>query len=911
MKKGALNMNWQRLLTLVFSIGIATVCASLWSSSILQAQTFAFKRTDFPGGSPSGTSDFIVTADFNGDGIPDVAHTDYSAFNQTVISVYLGKPDGSLGTATVVSVANAGSGWAPVALAAGDFNGDGKIDLAVANIKPPLDAEIVVLLGNGTGSFSMSSSKTTSLPSATVPNQLISADFNGDGKTDVAYVNGLLPQVVIASGDGTGGFATPSSYTTPFSSHFLATGDFNGDGKPDLAVTSDMPSTVSILLNTGNGFSSHSGIVLNSNFSTSTLDVIVSDFNGDKKPDLAVISLSLTDSVYSVIVLLGQGSGGFAAQNPVKLTQANGLAAGDFNGDGKIDLAVTGNGQSSDNTRPGLVILPGDGTGGFLQPLAVDSGNDSLERIVSADFNRDGHPDLACIASAGNFVAVFINTQGQSGGGGGGRAEVNVLIPIVLSSSGAKGSFYTSELTLTNRSSNSVDVSYYYNAAIGTGTGVASETLPPGTQKIYADAIAHLLDLGVPLPASGNRGGTLLIKFAGMSSPQEASATVRTTTVVSNGRAGLAYAGIADSSLLNAPAYLFGLRQNTTDRSNVAFINGGQDSTAGSIQLKVSVISGDPANPKSGETTVTLAPLGFQQISGILATYGMTNGYVRVERVSGTAPFYAYGVVNDQVNSDGSFIPPILDGSLAGIGSMTLPVLVETASYSSELVLANWSNSAKTLKLNFTADPITAPGNTATGSWTLQPGEQVIQPQIIQYWRNQGVTGIGPAGPTFAGALSVSVASGDLNGIAVGARTSTPGGGGEYGLFYTAYPRGHSAQLGAWLYGVQQNAENRTNFAVVNTGEVDNNPISVRIDIFDGDSGNKVGTVDNYPVNAGAWRQINAILSAYAPGTTHGYLHVTRLSGSNPFIVYSVINDGSQAGARSGDGAYVGMAIED
>ena len=515
-------------------------------------------------------------------------------------------------------------------------------------------------------------------------------------------------------------------------------------------------------------------------------------------------------------------------------------------------------------------------------------------KLVIAD-TRDEILDSAVFLKSGSFVS---------------SDDLTLLVPIVLSAAGLNNSFFTSELTLTNRGANSATVTYTYTAALGEGSGTATDNLPAGVQRIYPNAIEYLQSIGVPIPATGSRGGTLRISFTGLASSHDGAATVRTGTVVSNGRAGLAYNGVPVSDLLNGPAYLCGLRQNGTDRSNAAFINGGS-SSEGSIRLKITVISGDPAAPASAETFVDLAPGGFQQLSGILGGYGISNGYVRVERVTGSAPFYAYAVINDQANSDGSFVPPILESSLVGVTALTLPVIVETSNFSSELILTNWSSATKKLLLQFVADGIQAADSTANTSVTLKPAQQVILPQIVQSWRSQGVAGLGATSGFFTGALFVTVEGGDVSGISVGARTAAPGGGGQYGLFYVSVPRGRAAQATAWVYGLQQNANNRTNFAFVNTGDASSSADVFRIELFNGDSGQKVNTVEGYTVNARGWKQIGAILSQYANGTSQGYARITRTTGNNPFIVYSVINDGGRPGERSDDGAFVSMEIGD
>ena len=373
------------------------------------------------------------------------------------------------------------------------------------------------------------------------------------------------------------------------------------------------------------------------------------------------------------------------------------------------------------------------------------------------------------------------------------------------------------------------------------------------------------------------------------------------------GRAGLAYPGIATSDGFEEAVYLCGLRQNGQDRSNVAVQNAGGAGEE-SITLRVTVFSGDPAS--AGRRTVlpdrTLTPGGFHQYDGILKEAGFDNGYVKVERVKGTAPFYAYGVINDQANSDGSFVFPVTASSLEGMAGQTLPVIVENQRFTSELMVTNFSDVPKTVTFRFRAEAVQTPDKTAAAEWTLQAGQQVFIPDIVEVMRQRGAPGIGPSGQTFAGALFATVPNGDMSGIVIGARTgSSDGLGGQYGVFYHAVPDGAAFTKSVWIDGLQQNAENRSNLALVNTGIVDDSPSVFQLDIYDGTTGMLVNSVTGLKVTARGWRQINGILGKYAPGTTHGYVRISKISGNNPFLAYGVINDGKAPGERSGDGAYL------
>ena len=290
-----------------------------------------------------------------------------------------------------------------------------------------------------------------------------------------------------------------------------------------------------------------------------------------------------------------------------------------------------------------------------------------------------------------------------------------------------------------------------------------------------------------------------------------------------------------------------------------------------------------------------------------MATEHILPGYVKVERVSGTAPYFAYGLINDQANSDGSFVPPVLAQGLSGRTGLTLPVAVEAGPFTTELVVTNFGTAARSVQLTYVAGAIQASGGAATITLGMAPAEQRVIPSWVQYLRDQSVPGVGTAGPTYAGAVFLTVPAGDVAGLSVGARTSAPRGGGRYGLFYTGVPYGSAARTSAWLYSLQQDEANRSNVAIVNTGEADASPSSFRIELYDGATGGLVNVVDGITVNAKGFTQLDSILKKYAPTTAKGYAHVTRASGNTPFLCYAVITAGGTPGQRSDDGAFVTM----
>ena len=499
-----------------------------------------------------------------------------------------------------------------------------------------------------------------------------------------------------------------------------------------------------------------------------------------------------------------------------------------------------------------------------------------------------------------------------------------VFIPIVLSVSGLNNSHYSSELTLTNRGTNLATLDFTYTASIGSGSGTAQDTLPAGQQRIVPDAIRYLRELGIPIPDSGNQGGTLVVRFSGLNSESEGSVTVRTTTPVADGRIGLAYSAV--STGFHHTTYLCGLRHNDEDRSNLAIQHMGVPSS-GEIILRLTVFSGDPLNPGAFVLPdQTLQPGGFHQIGRVLRSHGLSleNGYVRIEKVQGTAPYFAYAVINDQASSDGSFITPAPENAAVAGTGWTLPVIVDAASFSSELVVTNWSESSNTVGFSVLSDGVENPE--LTHFFSLQPQEQLILPDIVNWLRLQGLAGLGAEGESFSGSLFVTSEGDQGRSLFVGARTSARVEGNRYGFFQTAVPYGDSHHSPAWVYGLQQDDEHRTDLGLANTGELSDEASIFRIEIYDGETGLPVRSeeeeeeeeeeeareeqeeVEEVVVVEVESRQlvlIESILEQYAPDTLQGYARISRVSGSNPFLAFAVVRDGSQPGQRTGDGAFI------
>ena len=346
---------------------------------------------------------FIATGDFNGDGIPDLAVASADEKGGGAVTILLGNGNGSFRSAASLT-----TGGSPQTIAVGDFNGDGIPDLAVANAcgSTASSNTMTIFLGNGDGSFTATGQV---LSTGSYPASIAVGDFNGDGTADLAVANAGSNTVTVLLGDGNGSFTAGATQATGDSPASIAAGDFNGDGVLDMVVANSYSNTLTILL--GNGDGSFTSAAVSPATGQSPKAVVVGDFNGDGIADLAVAN----DATGTVTILLGKGDGSFSATSISAATGAHptALAVGDFNGDGIADLAVV-NGDTA--TLPyHLTILLGNGDGTFKASGVDPPAGEHPISVAVADFNGDGHSDLA-VANHGDGSASILLTQGAETG---------------------------------------------------------------------------------------------------------------------------------------------------------------------------------------------------------------------------------------------------------------------------------------------------------------------------------------------------------------------------------------------------------------------------------------------------------------------------------------------------------------
>ena len=342
-------------------------------------------------GSPVGvdTAPYdVVAADLDRDGRPDLATANGTA---GTISVLLRQAGG--GFQPEGPSIPAGSGTTTLAVA--DFNSDTRLDLASANYANP-GGTGTVFLRNPLTSFSQEGSA-YSIPAA---NSVAAGDFNGDAQPDIAWGSGLTDAIyVYLRNAGTEFTKEGTEITTPGHKTGLVTGDFNGDGRLDLASANDSAGTVSVLLRQGGGgFSVGAPIPVG----LTPKRLATGDFNRDGRTDLAV-TLFGSDAV---ALLLGQPGGSFAAPSTHGVGDGpTGIATGDFNRDGALDLAVAN--QAGSNVS----VLLRAGSGFSPDPSSpIPTGQLGATGIAAADYDGDARTDLAVSNSGSDSVTVLLNT---------------------------------------------------------------------------------------------------------------------------------------------------------------------------------------------------------------------------------------------------------------------------------------------------------------------------------------------------------------------------------------------------------------------------------------------------------------------------------------------------------------------
>jgi Calx-beta domain/FG-GAP-like repeat len=345
------------------------------------------------------SSTSVVTADFNNDGRQDIAA---ASPDGNRVQVSFQNEDGSFSLSTPPAFSNGGSATQRPILAVGDFNNDGKTDLATFI---SWARTVYILTNNGNGQFTLSFVTLVYPPYGYTPHFIQAGDFNNDGKLDLVALTENA--YIILLNDGNGGFTllNPVLLNTQYEYETVAVGDFDADGKRDLAISRG---SLSLLTLRGNGdgtFTNNDSYPMPAYISM----MRSGDLNGDNRDDLIGITEGyLVPGTRNLVTLISNSNGGFTQTNHLLPGRPTDVAIGDFNGDSIKDYLVTNSPVNA------VTLFAGNGNGSFTaQNPIFATAHPAYGAVAAADFNRDQKLDLVLVSRFAP-AAVFYNNMPKS-----------------------------------------------------------------------------------------------------------------------------------------------------------------------------------------------------------------------------------------------------------------------------------------------------------------------------------------------------------------------------------------------------------------------------------------------------------------------------------------------------------------
>jgi hypothetical protein len=510
--------------------------------------------------------------DFNGDGILDLAVSNYGG---DTVSVLIGKGDGTYQPQVTYAVSSS-----PYNVAVGDVNGDGKLDLVIGHDS---GGTLEVLLGNGDGTFQNASTVSTA-PTCALDPQL--ADIDGDGKLDIVVSSWCGSNVYLLKGNGDGTFQTATSIGTFSGSTWMITlADFNGDGKIDVAAaTETISNSLHIYLGNGDG-TFQAG--LSSTPMSRPFAVLAGDFNHDGKPDLVLSSRNNS----GISLLLGKGDGTFQAPSSISTGSYYGIDIGDLSGDGFLDIVGVGGGQ--------VKTWFGKGDGTFQAAQTVGSVASATFGVMLGDYATGG--GLAVASPDGSSsLDVFLQTVTIS-------PATKSFGTINLGSSSSAQAF-----TVTNSTASALHVSGI--SFTGANPGDFSET--DTCSSPIGSAGTCTVNVTFTPTATGSRSATLSIA-------DDAPASPHTAAVSGTGAA-------APNVQLSTATLSFG-NQNDGSASSAQSVTVTNNGNADLTSILISITGAN--NSEFGQTNTCGSTLTQGSNCSINVTFSPTTGGAKTAAV--------------------------------------------------------------------------------------------------------------------------------------------------------------------------------------------------------------------------------------------------------------------------------------
>ena len=665
---------------------------------------------------PSGSAgNYTLTATVTGQGAAaptgTVSFLDTTSSNAVLGTGTLGKDNPTISWGNPQSPA---VGQDPDAIAVGDLNGDGIPDLAVVNYYA---GTVTILLGKGDGTFAATAS---SPATGSYPQAIVVGDFNRDGKLDLAVANSNSNNLTVLLGNGDGTFtATPDNPATGSEPVAIGVGDFNGDGNLDLAVVNGGSSTITVEL--GNGDGTFTPSPLSAQTGTQPRSLVIGDFNGDGILDLAM----LTNYSGSIGLLIGNGDGSFAPANPISLSSTNYsniLVGGDFNQDGRFDLALIEGSADSSQT------FLGNGDGTFTAAPATSTSLMNAANAAVADLNGDGIPDL-------------VETNSYQGGVLFGNGDGTFAAPVTLSAGSGPSIIAVSDFDGNGTEDLAITSSYNNNVTIlvsqlsHTVTAVATSIAPVGTgahsvqatypgNTSYKASVSPAVSLQAQPPApkvtvspsssaiTTAQSLTVSITVAGLGGQPGPTGTI---TLSSGTYTSAVTPLVSGAATITVPA---GSLAIGTDTLTVAYTpDASSASNYGSATGSASVAVSQPIGTSAATITATPSASTITNLQSVTVNVTVSGA---AGQPTGTVTLSGGSYTAWQALTSGAASFTIAAGAL-GSGSDTL-----TAAYSGDAAYA--TGSATTVvavaPVSIAAPTLAAanPGSSATGNLTFSAG---------------------------------------------------------------------------------------------------------------------------------------------------------------------------------------------
>lgn len=588
----------------------------------------------------TGTLPFAnAVADFNGDGILDIAVVNYNSNN---VSVLLGKGDGTFEAQTLYTV-----GTEPSAITVGDFNGDGAPDIAVAD---EIGSTVSILINNanGTGTFTLA----PPLPAGKAPRGIVAGSLRNNGILDLVVANNLGGDVTVFLGKGDGTFETGVNYNADVNPKSVALGDFSGNGILDIACANHNTNDVSILMGNGDGTFQ---TAVDYPVGTDPRHVVTYDFNKDGKLDLATAN----GGESTVSILYGNGDGTFQPQIKYNVnTSPRWLAVADYNNDGILDIA------SSNYDAKNVSVLLGTGlsTAGQAFEAHQDySVGPNPTGLVAGVFTPNGLPDIAVtvggLPSAPNtYMAVLLNVPAIPT-----PSSLTFTLQVLNTTSAAK------TVTLTNHAPSSLTIS---SIAI-TGTDL--------------NDFAQTNNCGSSL--SANASCTINVTFT-PKGINNRTASITITDSVPGGSQSVPLSGVGTAASFSPTSLTFGSQAvGTSSTPQVITLT---DESATAMTISSVAITGTNSSDFS-ETNSCGTSLAGKASCTITVTFKPTAAGTRTAAVT----------VTDNAGGSSQSVP--LSGTGSGSvtvspTSLTFPLqVIKTTSAAQDVTLLNGSSSTVTI----------------------------------------------------------------------------------------------------------------------------------------------------------------------------------------------------------------------